>query len=372
MASTASNPKLVSTEAGAQAASRLRAPDRAIIPLFLARGAVFPLSDDRWMMAWGEPRRQSHRDPLRPSLYAPDFLLSEPSPWFVYPHHAIVTPDGLAQLLPRPQGRQSRRTWHPFDETAWAALFRSVHQAVSAGALAKAVPVVFETSKGSMTSGELSTALHSMANLPAGLLPYGRWDRTGGVIGASPELLCEFDGVELHTMAVAGTARAGASPEELLEDPKEVTEHRLVVEDLTERLAPLGRVTRGATRLWRIGLLTHLRTDLRVTPGSPPDFAATAALLHPTPAVGLSPRGSSAEWLPRLDPQGVRERFAAPFGLALPDGTFRCLVAIRNVQWDPHQLRCGAGCGVVAASRLTRETAELRLKLAASRANLGL
>jgi isochorismate synthase EntC len=47
-------------------------------------------------------------------------------------------------------------------------------------------------------------------------------------------------------------------------------------------------------------------------------------------------------------------------------------VAIRNVQWDRHGARCGAGCGIVAGSRAGREAAELRLKLAATRGNLGL
>jgi menaquinone-specific isochorismate synthase len=67
-----------------------------------------------------------------------------------------------------------------------------------------------------------------------------------------------------------------------------------------------------------------------------------------------------------------RGYFAAPFGLALPGGRSRCLVAIRGVQWDRAATRCGAGCGLVPGSDLARETAELRLKLSATRGNLGL
>jgi menaquinone-specific isochorismate synthase len=93
--------------------------------------------------------------------------------------------------------------------------------------------------------------------------------------------------------------------------------------------------------------------------------------LHPTPAVGVAPRAAWREWVPRLDHED-RGTFAAPFGLLLPDGTSRCLVAIRGVQWNRHATRCGAGCGLVAGSDLSRETAELRLKLAATRGNLGL
>jgi menaquinone-specific isochorismate synthase len=210
-----------------------------------------------------------------------------------------------------------------------------------------------------------------MANLPAGLMPYGCWDADGGLLGASPEILFEDDGMEIRTMAVAGTARAGATPDEMLDDPKERAEHRLVLEDLAAQLAPLGPVTRGATRLWRIGMLSHLRTDLRLAARADNGFDEMVSRLHPTPAVGTAPRRDWRTFIPGLDSE-PRGRFAAPFGLLLPDGTARCLVAIRNVQWDRHGARCGAGCGIVAGSLAEREMAELRLKLAATRGNLGL
>jgi isochorismate synthase EntC len=41
------------------------------------------------------------------------------------------------------------------------------------------------------------------------------------------------------------------------------------------------------------------------------------------------------------------------------------------VQWDAKTTRCGAGCGLVPGSDLAREMAELRLKLSATRGNLG-
>lgn len=118
-------------------------------------------------------------------------------------------------------------------------------------------------------------------------MPYGYWDADGGHLGASPELLFADDGVEIQTMAVAGTARAGRAPDEMMDDPKERSEHALVLDDLTAQMGPLGSVTRGATRLWRIGILSHLRTDLRVTPAQTPAFADLVRLLHPTPAVGM-------------------------------------------------------------------------------------
>lgn len=347
---------------------RRSAPTPDNIRAFLHCGALFAWSEDRWIIAWGDPEKSARAHADRPSFYTPDFLLSDPAPWRIYPQAAAVSPDGLAQQL---RDETVRRAWRGFDEKHFAATFDTVQESLRVGQLAKAVPAVFEHSDGALTGAERERALRALANLPSGLMPYGCWDGHGGLLGASPELLFEDDGVEIHTMAVAGTTRAGSGPDEMMDDPKERSEHAIVLDDLAAQLAALGPVTRGATRLWRIGILSHLRTDLRVTPTRRPDFAALVRRLHPTPAVGTSPREAWREWIPRIDHE-VRGTFAAPFGLVLPDETSRCLVAIRQVQWNRGQTRCGAGCGLVRGSSLARELSELRLKLAATRGNLGL
>ena len=354
--------------AGAAAWVRRSAPAAENIRALLQTGAVFAWSEDRWFIAWGEPRKAAQPDPCQPSFYTPDFSLADPQPWRIYPSVAAVPPDALAQQL---DGAESARHWEAFDADAFHRVFARVQESLQRDEIQKAVPAVFEHSAGPLSAEERARALRALANLPAGLMPYGCWDAAGGVLGASPEILFEDDGVEIHTMAVAGTARAGAAPDEMLDDPKERAEHRLVLEDLAAQLAPLGEVTRGATRLWRIGMLSHLRTDLRLASRARANFDELVSRLHPTPAVGTAPRRDWRDFIPGLDSE-PRGFFAAPFGLLLPDGTARCLVAIRNVQWDRHGARCGAGCGLVAGSRAEREAAELRLKLAATRGNLGL
>jgi len=347
---------------------RASLPDAAQIREFLARGAVMAWSEDRWIIAWGEAEHSSKPHATRPSFYAPDFFLRDRKPWRIYPEFSAVSPDGLAQLLSL---QEPKREWQHFDEAAFAAAFGKVTDAFGEGRLRKAVPAVFETSRGALTIAERERALRAAANLPSGLMPYGFWDESGGMIGASPELLFEDDGVEIHTVAVAGTSRSGAAPEEMMDDPKEREEHKLVLDDVAARLAPLGRVTKGATRLWRIGMLSHLRTDLRVSPDKAAGFTTLVERLHPTPAVGIAPRGDWREIIAQID-EAPRGYFGAPFGLRLPDGHSRCLVSIRGLQWDRQVTRCGAGCGIVPGSKLDRELAELRLKIAATRGNLGL
>jgi isochorismate synthase EntC len=343
-------------------------PAAGQIRALLECGAVFAWSADRWLIGWGPARRAAQPDPQQPSFYAPDYLLTDPAPWRIYPQIAAVSPDGLAREL---TGASGLRHWEPFDEGAFAGAFTHANDAFAGGELQKAVAAVFERSAGPFDEAERARSLRALANLPSGLMPYGCWDDEGGLLGAAPELLFEYDGVEIHTMAVAGTARAGTAPEEMMEDPKERAEHRYVLEDLEAQLAPLGPVTHGATRPWRIGILSHLRTDLRVTPDGPVRFDELVHRLHPTPAVGTAPRQAWRTWAGRLDSQ-PRGRFAAPFGLILPGGAARCMVAIRHLAWDRETTWCGAGCGLVPGSRLERETAELRLKLAATRGNLGL
>jgi menaquinone-specific isochorismate synthase len=347
---------------------RLCAPSADDIREFIHCGALIAWSEDCWFIAWGTPEKSAAARPGFPSFYAPDFLLSDPEPWRIYPKVAAVSPDGLAHQL---DGRPQPRAWHDFESDAFARTFAAVEIALDNGSLAKVVPAVFDRSDAPLGAAERERALRSLANLPAGLMPYGCWDSEGGTLGASPELLFEDDGVEIHTMAVAGTARAGTAPDDMMHDPKERAEHALVLDDLAAQLEVFGPVSRGTTRLWRIGILSHLRTDLRVSPEHPADFAGLVRRLHPTPAVGIAPRDDWRAWIPRFDTE-PRGKFAAPFGLVLPGAGARCLVAIRGVQWDRRGLRCGAGCGLVRGSKLPRELSELRLKLAATRGNLGL
>lgn len=351
---------------------RRSAPTAKQIAVFLQEGAILAWSEDRWIIGWGAPQKLAAPHPEKPSFYAPDFRLTDPQPWRIYPQIAAVSPDGLAQCLSEhPEEPRYRRDWQGFNEAEFGASFAKTQEAFRDGSLRKIVPAIFEWSDRPLDANDRRRALCAMANLPSGLMPYGCWDETEGILGASPELLFEYDGVEIHTTAIAGTSRGDTAPDDMLDDPKECAEHRAVLDDITTQLSPLGIVTRSATHLWRVGILSHLRTDLRLTPRASVTFDELVARLHPTPAVGMFPRGDWRGWTEKLD-LGERGRFTAPFGLLLPHGEMRCLVAIRNVQWGTHTIRCGVGCGLIAASKLQNELAELRLKLAATRGNLGL
>ena len=88
---------------------------------------------------------------------------------------------------------------------------------------------------------------------------------------------------------------------------------------------------------------------------------------NPTPPADQT-QDVGAAWLAGIDANRDRKRFGAPFGLRLPSGGGRCVVAIRNLQYSAGRLEIWAGCGVVAMSRYDEEWQEVLQKMNAVRA----
>src|SRR5206468_3655166 len=165
--------------------------------------------------------------------------------------------------------------------------------------------------------------------------------------------------------ALAGT-RTIDRAQELLRDPKELREHRLVVDDIIRRLAPFGNVEIGAIGILELPSIAHLVTRIRFEESGGSEkmsFAEMVRRLHPTAALGVSPRTDAGlRWLREAD-RGVKRRsFGAPFGLEREDRSAIAVVAIRNVQWNGSAVRVGSGAGLLLESRLEREFEELRQK----------
>ena len=215
-----------------------------------------------------------------------------------------------------------------------------------------------------------------------GQTPYAYLSPTTGIIGGTPETLFSFENGSptLCTMALAGTrATSEERANSLLTDSKERLEHELVAHGLREKLKALGELEISSPRVWEIGPLSHLRSDVRLkipNDSARPDrrFTEMVTLLHPTPALGVAP--VSVDWrhyLKSLDEPVERGRFGAPFGLVDPDGRTQALVAIRNVQWNERGLiLIGSGCGVVKGSEVEKEWLEMELKRRSVRQLLGI
>ncbi len=189
-------------------------------------------------------------------------------------------------------------------------------------------------------------------------------------VGATPELLCDVQGRVLETEALAGTA----SPEhaaELLRDDKELREHRAVVEGILAVVAPYAERVEcpPAPGLKTLPHLVHLHTPIRVQLKAGVEALEVARALHPTPAVGGTPRKAALAFL-RQHEGFARGWYAGVIGARGPE-RLTLAVALRCGRLDGRTAELFVGAGLVAGSVAGQEWAETTRKARAMLDALG-
>ena len=190
-------------------------------------------------------------------------------------------------------------------------------------------------------------------------------------IGLTPELLLRIEGNQLQTEALAGSAPRGTTAgedakfaAELLSSDKDLREHQFVAQSIQRRLADLGIVAEGESRpaLRVLPNVQHLFLRIAASLSSEPYFWKTLRALHPTPAVGGTPREKVLPTIAELEgyPRGL---YAGTLGWAAPDGEGQAVVAIRSGLVQGDQVRLYAGAGIVEGSQPDLEKRETDLKL---------
>ncbi|MEU9040421.1 isochorismate synthase [Kitasatospora sp. NPDC048343] len=192
------------------------------------------------------------------------------------------------------------------------------------------------------------------------------------LIGASPELLLSRRGTAVLANPLAGSVpRSGDLGEEvrraaaLLESPKDLHEHAVVVDAIREALAPYCRTLEVPERptLVRTAAMWHLATTIRGELADPAVSALElACALHPTPAVCGTPTDVARRVIGEVElfDRGLCAGMVG-WGDATGDGEW--VVTIRCAEADERTLRVYAGAGVVDRSRPEAELAENRAKL---------
>ena len=192
-------------------------------------------------------------------------------------------------------------------------------------------------------------------------------------IGASPERLVRVAGGRMHTEALAGSARRGVSASEdaqlaraLFLSEKDQHEHRLVLGSIARRVADLGLKLEHAAqpRLLALANVQHLHTPVSADLPAGVHILDLLARLHPTPAVGGTPRDAALKAIPRHEafPRGL---YAGPIGWVDHRGGGEFLVGLRSALVDGHTATAYAGAGIVAGSTPENEFAETELKFKA-------
>jgi menaquinone-specific isochorismate synthase len=192
-----------------------------------------------------------------------------------------------------------------------------------------------------------------------------------GLVGASPELLIRRIGRHAESLVLAGTVRRGASADEdsrlereLLDSAKNASEHVLAAESVREVLAgvALDVVADAAPHLLRLANLSHLATHIEAwLPTPAPSALALASSLHPSAAVGGTPRAAAVEMIRRLE-VAPRGRYAGPVGWVDANGDGEFAIALRCAQLSGNVARLWAGAGIVAGSDPDAEVAETTVK----------
>jgi menaquinone-specific isochorismate synthase len=196
-----------------------------------------------------------------------------------------------------------------------------------------------------------------------------------GLVGATPELLMRRRAGSVWSRVLAGTIWPGPATDENLGDTllgsvKDRHEHRLAVQSLVDSLRPLCVELNAPAEPVPLVLpnVTHLASD--VTGTLPAEAPATllelAAAVHPTAAVGGTPRDVAVPLIAALEGMD-RGRYTGPVGWVDANGDGELGIALRCAMLDGPVARLFAGCGIVADSDPDKEVREAAAKLLAVR-----
>lgn len=193
--------------------------------------------------------------------------------------------------------------------------------------------------------------------------PYGLWNETYGIVGATPEILFSLKNDELKTFALAGTAKLGLE-EELLNSKKDRFEHDLVIQDIEEKLKPFTHsLKRDETEILNFREIIHLKTDIKAQFLPLGKLKALTTSMSPTAALGGYPKLEAMKFLKNtIYTQHHPNRF---FGSAMgvTSKSFnQFMVMIRNIQWNEQSFVIESGGGIVPDSDMDKEMNEFRMK----------
>ncbi|MFT4263632.1 MAG: isochorismate synthase [Nocardioides sp.] len=198
-----------------------------------------------------------------------------------------------------------------------------------------------------------------------------------GLFGATPELLVRRERGLVTSRVLAGTlSPAQGEAAELSSSSKDREEHEYAVRSVADALEPhcSSMNVPEAPYVLHLPNVMHLATDVTGVVRDGITSLELAAALHPSAAVGGTPRAAAVALIAELEGMD-RGRYAAPVGWMDAGGDGEWGIALRSAQidpGDPRRVRLFAGCGVVGSSDPAAELAESDAKLVPVRSALGL
>lgn len=194
-----------------------------------------------------------------------------------------------------------------------------------------------------------------------------------GLIGASPEMLVRVIGRSVTARVLAGTLPRGTDTESdaaakraLGDSAKNRVEHKYAIDSAIESLHGLdthddpetGLTASPEPFLLKLPNVWHLASDIRGTLPSGSSVLDLVEALHPTAAVGGTPRKKAIPVIDELEPFD-RRRYAGPAGWLSASGDGEWVVALRGAEVDADgSVTAFAGGGIVIGSDPSDEFAE--------------
>lgn len=197
------------------------------------------------------------------------------------------------------------------------------------------------------------------------------FDGGGTLLGATPERLVRLDGRRVSCDCLAGTIARGKSEAEdralatsLLASEKDRREHQFVLDGILEALAPLTlwRESPASPSVLRLPRVQHLSTPVRAWLHEGVRLSELLSALHPTPAVGGSPRDAAMAAIRELESR-PRGWYAGPIGWIGTDGA-DFAVGIRSAIVRGSTVTVIGGAGIVQGSDPHAEWEETARKAA--------
>lgn len=189
-------------------------------------------------------------------------------------------------------------------------------------------------------------------------------------VSKTPEKLFSIDGEQLTTNAIAGSIQRVEDAEEnniqkefLLNDEKNLFEHRVVRESIVSDIVPFseGLNYKKNPLLMENKYIYHLFTPIQAKLKKDADEFKILKQIHPTPAVGGLPKNLAKDYIKEHE-YGTRGLYAAPLGIIHEDKECEFAVGLRSMLISARSATLFAGCGIVKGSDPEAEFLETEVK----------
>ena len=194
--------------------------------------------------------------------------------------------------------------------------------------------------------------------------------KTRTLIGATPELLVRKEGRKIIVNPLAGSIPRHSDPtedkavsENLLRSPKDLFEHKVVVDSIQCALAPIcaSLSVPPLPELLQTPTLWHLSTVIVGELNEDLTSLEVAQVMHPTPAICGAPRQKAQDFIQQHEGYD-RGLFTGLVGWQNLKGDGEWAVTIRCAEFIDNQITLYAGAGIVNDSCPEKEFRETAAK----------